>query len=95
MDQSIELYYTPPREKEFDDLKICAMCIWNTYDNTHGYVDEKNNKLKDLKNIKDNFMYIFAMFDINNQRLVLTLVESKTKKEVLKRLPSDYLEKYL
>ena len=52
-----KLYYTPPLQNVFDEVKEKAIEIWKTYDNTYGYVDEKLNKLRGLGNFGDNFMY--------------------------------------
>ena len=62
------LYYTAPKQEIFDEVKEKAIKLWNTYDNTYGYVDEKVGGIKDLENISDNVMYIVAMFDLINQR---------------------------
>ena len=62
-----KLYYTPPLQNVFDEVKEKAIEIWKTYDNTYGYVDEKLNKLRGLGNFGDNFMYMVAMFDQENQ----------------------------
>lgn len=83
---SQELYYTAPSEKAFEDMKKCAIELWNTYDNTYGYVDEKVNAIKDLKNVGDNFMYIFAMFDSVNQIKVSCMLKDYTIKELAMRL---------
>lgn len=31
-----KLYYTPPTEKQFNELKEKAIEVWNTYDNEYG-----------------------------------------------------------
>lgn len=75
-------YYKAPEQEVFDDIKRCAIAVWQTYDNTYGYVDEKVNQIKDIKNIKDNAGYIIAMFDGHNQRKLYNLVSDKTKKYI-------------
>ena len=54
-------------DKLFNELKEAAIEIWQGYDNTYGYVDEKTDRLSKLKNVKDNYNTIIGMFDINNQ----------------------------
>ena len=81
-----ELYYTAPSDEAFEDMKKCAIELWNTYDNTYGYVDEKVDAIKDIKNVGDNFMYIFAMFDNMNQIRVSCMLRSETIKELALRL---------
>jgi len=71
-----ELYYTAPDQDDFDDMKAAAMEIWSSYEDP--YKTEKLDRIKDVQNIKDNFMYLFAMFDIHNQRRVVQLLKHKT-----------------
>ena len=90
-----KLYYTPPEEKQFNELKEKAIEIWNTYDNKFGYVDEKVNRIKDMQNIEDNFMYMIAMFDISNQRKLAMKLSDETRKAVSDRIidggtPDEY-----
>ena len=92
MKQDLKLYYTAPKDEIFKDLQESAVKIWETYDNTYGYVDEKAGKVKSLENIRDNFMYIFAMFDGENQQKVMALVKEETQEAIRKRLPEDYLQ---
>lgn len=81
-----QLYYTEPLQESFEDMKSSAIEIWNQYDNTYGYVDEKVNQIKDIKNIKDNFMYIFAMFDMNNQFKLVQKLKPHTRVALRDRL---------
>ncbi len=83
-----KLYYTPPTEERFNELKKKAIEIWNTYDNEFGYVDEKVNSIKDIKNIQDNFMYMVAMFDIVNQRNLADKLSDETRQAVRERMLS-------
>lgn len=88
---SQDLYYTAPHDELFNDLKSASIALWKTYDNTYGYADEKINQIKDLENIKDNFMYMFAMFDVHNQWRILNAVLEETAEALLLRLPAGYL----
>ncbi len=81
-----ELYYTPPTDKQFEELKVKAIEIWKTYDNKYGYVDEKVNRIKDIKNAGDNFMYMVAMFDSTNQSILSGKLSEKTRKAVADRI---------
>lgn len=81
-----KLYYTPPTQDQFDELKERAIGIWNTYDNTYGYVDEKVNLIKDIQNVRDNFMYIVAMFDSSNQMTLSSVLSKETRKAVADRI---------
>lgn len=72
-----KLYYTPPSDEIFDDLKQACIKLWQTMDNEYGYVNEKVNAIKDIGNVADNFMYMVAMFDMNNQRRLKTEIGLK------------------
>jgi len=60
---SQELYYTAPSQEVFDEVKNEVINIWNDYDDTFGYATDKINRIKNIQNIRDNFMYIMSMFD--------------------------------
>jgi hypothetical protein len=57
-----------PTQEIFDEMKSIATDIWNTYDNTYGYVTEKLERINSFDNIQDNAMVFYRMFDWNNQR---------------------------
>jgi len=81
-----ELYYTPPKDKQFNELKKKAIEIWSEYDNTYGYADEKIGRIKDIKNIEDNFMYMVSMFDICNQKKLADKLSEETRQAVKVRM---------
>ncbi len=81
-----QLYYTAPSDEAFEDMKKACMSIWNTMGNDGGYRDEKIARIEHIGNIEDNFMYMFAMFDIHNQRKVVNMLQESTKKELTERL---------
>lgn len=80
------LYYTPPEDSQFDELKEKAIEVWNTYDNQFGYVDEKVNAIEKIPNVQDNFTYIVAMFDMKNQRKLADKLSDETKLAVRERI---------
>jgi len=77
-------YYTAPSNEIFNDIKENAIKIWKTYDNTYGYQDEKLNRIKDIKNFKDNTWFIVGMFDTNNQAKLLSMVKPETAEMIIK-----------
>lgn len=83
---SQELYYIAPSDKIFEEMKNLAIEIWKTYDNTYWYVDEKLEKIQNIENISDNFMYIYSMFDINNQNILKKNASWELLKEIINRL---------
>ena len=61
-------YYETQPQHIFNELKRLAIEIWSEYDNEFWYVDEKVNRIKNIKNIKDNIRFIYRMFDYENQQ---------------------------
>lgn len=73
-------YFTPPNDNIFEEIKNASMVLWKTYDNKYGYVDEKIGRIRDIKNIKDNAMFMVAMFDhINIAKLKVALSEESVE----------------
>jgi hypothetical protein len=85
-----ELYYTPPPDEIFEEMKKLAIGIWSTYDDTYGYASKKINRIKHLDNELDNFMYIFAMFDPINQLRLVSQSSKSLFDEIKKRLESKW-----
>ena len=79
------LYYTAPSQEIFEDMKSNAIKLWQTCDDEFGYATGKINVVKDIGNIKDNFMYILAMFDPSNQFKLLLTLKGETIEEISKR----------
>ena len=90
-----KLYYTPPSDKCFTELKEKAIEIWSTMGNEPSYSQEKISNIKNIGNVGDNFMYLVAMFDINNQRILAEKLTPETRKEVRKRMIDGGTEEYL
>lgn len=66
-----DLYYTPPSDELFQEVRDRAMELWHEIDSdndAYGYATEKCDRIRDLANVGDNFMYIVAMFDLSNQQ---------------------------
>lgn len=89
------LYYTPPSDEAFQEMKDAALAVWENYKNEPLYYAEKTTRIKDIQNVGDNFMYIFAMFDMNNQRKCADKLSPETKEAVRLRMRDggnpDYL----
>lgn len=73
-----ETYYIAPKQEIFEEVKAKAIELWKTYDDTHGYATGKINRIKDIQNVRDNTGYIVAMFDINNQLKLVSMVNDET-----------------
>jgi hypothetical protein len=84
-----ELYYTAPKDEYFEEVKREAMKLWKEVDSDNdkfGYATGKINRIKDIKNIDDNFMYMVAMFDIHNQQKLASKLSEETKKAIADRM---------
>ena len=85
------IYYTPPSDAIFEEVKQKAIEIWSEYANEFGYdefgyVDSKIERIKDMKNIQDNVMYIVAMFDMNNQIKMAEKLSEEARKALRERM---------
>jgi len=81
------LYYTAPRDEVFNEMKKACTEVWGEYaDSPGGYMKGKVDRIRDIANVQDNFMYMLAMFDTGNQAKVICLLSQETKNEVKKRL---------
>lgn len=78
-----KLYYTAPSDEIFNEVKSSAMQLWREVDtdnDKYGYASGKIKQIENIQNVSDNFMYMVAMFDMNNQaKLVDKLTESACK----------------
>lgn len=81
-----KLYYIAPSDATFEEMKKACIEQWSTHDNTHGYVEEKVNRIKDIKNVQDNFVYMFAMFSIDGQQGLVRRLSDDTKNDLRARL---------
>jgi hypothetical protein len=62
-----------PSKAIFEEMKAAAIAVWTeTYSDEYGYVTEKVNIIKSLTNYQDNIMVCFRMFDMWNQRTMLS-----------------------
>ena len=81
-----KLYYTAPTDEQFNELKEKAIEIWSVMGDEPSYSQGKIGRIKDIGNIQDNFMYMVAMFDSNNQMKLAHKLSSETRKSVRERM---------
>jgi len=82
------MYYTAPSEEIFEEVKKACIEIWGEYEDTYGYASEKINRIKDINNIKDNVMFMIAMFDHINIGKLADKLSNESKKAIRERLLS-------
>lgn len=80
------LYYFPPLNDQFEELREAAITIWATMGDEPSYSEEKIGQIENIGNVGDNFMYMVAMFDINNQRRLADMISDDTKAAVRARM---------
>lgn len=80
-----KLYYTAPTDEAFNEMKAASIQVWQGYENEN-YRNEKIGAIEKIQNVGDNFMYMFAMFDQDNQRKVVSQLSSATKDELRNRM---------
>lgn len=83
MDEA-KLYYTAPSDEIFAEMKEAAGQIWSAYEDP--YKSEKLARIFGIENIQDNFMYLFAMMDIDNQRKAAHLLSPEAQEAVRARM---------
>lgn len=81
-----EEYYKPPSQEIFDDIKQACIKVWESKDNTYGYVDEKVSRIKNIQNVGDNYGYMIAMFDSFNKLRVRGYVTREDTLELINSL---------
>ena len=89
------LYYIAPDQDIFEEVKSKCMEIWDTYDDEYGYASQKKNQI-DVENVSDNFMYMIARFDSQNQRKLSSVLSEESKKQIRDRMldggtPIEYI----
>lgn len=80
------IYYTAPPDKAFEELKRVSISFWKEGDRHPSYVEEKVKYIEAMQNFRDNFMTIFAMFDIMNQIKIASRLSPETLLEINHRL---------
>lgn len=85
----MSLYYTAPSDEIFNEIKTKSIELWKGYDNSYGCVDEKLERINNIKNIKDNALYIIAMFDFFNQKKLSNMLSNDARTAVYERIKSS------
>lgn len=80
------LYYTPPSDEVFEEVKQKAIQLWSGMGDEPSYSKEKIDRIRDIQNIQDNMMYIVAMFDQGNQARLAYLLSVEARKEIRERM---------
>jgi len=81
-----KLYYTPPTDEQFEEVKQRSIQLWATKNTGGGYSQNKIDSIKDMHNIEDNVMSIIAQFDIFNMALLASMLTDDTRKIISDRM---------
>jgi hypothetical protein len=86
MEKSVKLFYTPPREESFNELREVCIRFWNTFDDKFGYATEKIDRIKDLPNDGPNFVMMVQMIHPVAREVISKLLSLETRNEISMRL---------
>lgn len=86
MEKSVKLFYTPPREESFNELKEACIRFWNTFDDKFGYATEKIDRIKDLPNDGPNFVMMVQMIHPVAREVISKLLSLETRNEISMRM---------
>ena len=82
---SEKLFYKPPKDECFDELKNLCIRFWRCFDEVE-YVEEKINRIKDLKNEGANFISMVQMIHQNSREILSNHLSLETRNEISMRL---------
>ena len=94
---TVDLFYTPPKDEYFEELKSLCIRFWEVYEEFHLFSEEaqrimneykqsKINQIKDLKNEGSNFSYMVQMIHQNTRGLLAKHLSLETRNEISMRL---------
>ena len=82
---TVELFYTPPKDECFEELKSLCIRFWRTFDEVE-YVDEKIDRIKNLKNESCNFVMMIQMIHAVSREFIAKALSLETRNEISMRL---------
>ena len=95
--KSIELFYTPPKDEYFEELKALCIRFWEVFPNDSyydteqlrlemKYAEEKITQIRSLKNEGANFISMVQMIHQNSRQLLAKCLSLETRNEISMRL---------
>ena len=85
----INLYYRPPHEHIFNEVKRKCIEVWKEKIKTGSYPDYisgKVERIKQLDNVEDNMMSMIAMFSPDNMILLAQKLSLESREAIYNRL---------
>ena len=97
MDRSVELFYKPPKDKYFEELKYLCIRFWEVFPEDTSYTNERlemereyaNEKIERIQNLKNescNFVSMVQMIHQNYRYILSNLLSLETRNEISMRL---------
>ena len=97
MDKSVELFYKPPKDEYFEELKSLCIRFWKLFPNHNTldenqyqleveYANEKISRIKSLENKGSNFISMVQMIHENYRIVLSKLLSLETRNEISMRL---------
>ena len=85
MDKSVELFYKPPKDECFEELRTICIRFWRSFDEVE-YVEEKINRINNLKNEGCNFVMMVQMIHPVSREVISKALSLDTRNEISMRL---------
>jgi hypothetical protein len=84
---SEELFYTPPKDEYFNELKKICIRFWEVnFEDETDYLKEKVNRLLSLKNEGANFSYMVQMIHPISRKVIAKSLSLETRNEISMRI---------
>ena len=85
MNKSVKLFYTPPKNECFEELRTICIRFWRTFDEVE-YVEEKINRIKNFKNEGCDFVTMIQMIHPVSREVIAKALSLETRNEISMRL---------
>ena len=82
---SVELFYTPPKDECFEELRTICIRFWRSFDEVE-YVEEKINRIKNLTNNGADFVMMVQMIHPVSRQVIAKLLSLETRNEISMRM---------
>jgi hypothetical protein len=90
LEESNVAFYTPPPDRNFEELQAKVVELWSSYDDDR-YKEEQLGRVDRTINEVHGFMQLWQMLDHINKKKVFSKLSEDTQLEVLKRNPYDLI----
>jgi len=77
--------FKPPKQIIFNEIKGACIDMWNTFDNTWGYVDDRLFMVEQIHNTGGDVMFLLNMFDPPLRAYVISTLSPEAR---------DYIKLY-